>query len=280
MPLPKLSEIAQNIELRADGVWAARTASDVSYSEDGNELCFAVEDQSFWFLHRNNCILEVVKSFPAREFFDIGGGNGCVARALQDAGVEVVLVEPGPSGSRNAILRGVRNVVQGTMEDAGFLPETLPSVGLFDVLEHIRDDGAFMTEIHRLLMPGGRIYVTVPAYQWLWAGEDRDAGHWRRYTLRSLSSVLRSSGFTIEFATYFFGFLPVPIFLFRTLPYRLGLSSKKKRMSYEATQSDHQSGNSVVNQVLQFLTRTELSRMAAKIPCRFGGSCLAVARKC
>jgi hypothetical protein len=38
----------------------------ISYSEEGNEACFQIEDQSFWFRHRNDCIRELVRNFPAR----------------------------------------------------------------------------------------------------------------------------------------------------------------------------------------------------------------------
>src|SRR5712692_4618252 len=141
--LRNLSEIARNIELGQDGLWASRTVSDVSYPDGGNEFCFAVEESSFWFRHRNNCILEVVKSFPPPgAFFDVGGGNGYVARAIQNAGLETVLIEPGLSGAQNAHRRGVLNVVRATLEDAGFLPEVFPAVGLFDVVEHIQEDRA------------------------------------------------------------------------------------------------------------------------------------------
>lgn len=54
--------------------------------------------------------------------------------------LKVVLLEPGPDGVRNARRRGVRQVLRGTLEAAGFLPDSIPSAGLFDVLEHIEDD--------------------------------------------------------------------------------------------------------------------------------------------
>jgi hypothetical protein len=40
--------------------------SGVSYLGEGNEACFEVEDQSFWFRHRNDCIRELVRSFLPR----------------------------------------------------------------------------------------------------------------------------------------------------------------------------------------------------------------------
>src|ERR1035437_2876545 len=273
-----LREIAPNLELDQDGWWRSRKLSDVSYPEEGNEFCFAVEDSSFWFRHRNRCILEAIKIFPpSGAFFDVGGGNGYVARAIQESGLEVVLVEPGLTGVRNALKRGIRQVVRGTLEDAGVLAETLPAVGLFDVVEHIRDDSGFLTEINRLTVPGGRVYVTVPAYQWLWSGEDILAGHARRYTVPGLRRLLEDAGFTVEFATYFFGFLPLPILLLRGLPYRLGIAPKETTRS--AARSDHGLGHPLAGRILDMLTGRELSRIAELRPVRMGGSCMAVARK-
>ncbi|HEY7303776.1 MAG TPA: class I SAM-dependent methyltransferase [Bryobacteraceae bacterium] len=272
-----LSEIACNIEAREDGLWTSRTHSKVSYPDEGNDACFAVEDASFWFRHRNNCILQAMTAYPpSGTLFDIGGGNGYVARAVQDAGTDVVLVEPGAAGAQNARVRGVRHVVHSTLENAGFQGKTLPAVGLFDVLEHIQDDQAFLENLNRLMWPDGRVYVTVPAYPALWSREDDVAGHWRRYTLGSLSRVLNRSGFAVEFATHFFAFLPVPILLMRVLPYRLRRQSSQNDNG--RMKAEHQPGTLAAG-VLRMLTRRELSRVAAGRRSAFGASCLAVARK-
>jgi SAM-dependent methyltransferase len=272
-----LREIAPNLELGPEGWWSSRTVSGVSYPEEGNALCFAVEDSSFWFGHRNRCILEVMKLFPpAGVVFDVGGGNGYVARAIQESGSEVVLVEPGLAGVRNAVKRGIRQVVRATLEDAGVLPGTIPAVGLFDVVEHIQDDHGFLTAIHRLMAPGGRAYITVPAYQALWSNEDKLAGHARRYTVPSLREVLERAGYEVEFATYFFGFLPAPVLLFRAIPFRLGIASAK--ISEEGVRSDHEP-NPAGAWVLHKLMRRELAKISARRALRMGGSCLVVARK-
>src|ERR1039458_6087671 len=103
MHTSNLREIAPNLELGQDGWWSSRQLSAVSYPEEGNALCFSVEDSSFWFGHRNRCILAAIKLFPPPgALFDVGGGNGYVARAIQESGLEVVLVEPGLAGVRNA----------------------------------------------------------------------------------------------------------------------------------------------------------------------------------
>lgn len=277
MTTTDLHQLAPGIELNQHGWWERNKTTAVSYPEEGNALCFAVEDSSFWFRHRNLCILEALRQFPPPgTFFDIGGGNGCVARAIQDAGLDVVLIEPGSDGARNAVHRGIRHVLRGTLDDAAMAPGKLPAAGLFDVLEHISEDVGFLRNIHRLLVPGGRLYVTVPAWQSLWSGDDELSGHARRYALPELCKVLELSGLTVEFATYFFGFLPLPILLQRALPYRLGF---KPKIAEDKVRSDHKIGSPVIRRIVEGLNRRELARIAKRRPVRVGGSCLAVARK-
>jgi SAM-dependent methyltransferase len=271
-----IRELATNIELRQDGIWTSRTLSSVSYPEHGNDNCFAVEESSFWFRHRNDCIVAVAKALPPGGLFlDVGGGNGYVARALQEAGVDVALVEPGPAGARNALKRGVRVVIQAALQDVQFQAGSVAAVGLFDVLEHIRDDVGFLQEVKRLLRPRGRVYLTVPAYPWLWSDEDAAAGHCRRYSLDSVCRTLKQAGYSVEFATYFFSFLPLPILLARAAPYRLGLS---KKMPAGSWRQDHVPGNPLVRRGLGWLTNLERSRISRLRRRKIGASCLVVAR--
>ena len=96
------------------GIYFVHTSDKISYPDEYNELCFEVEDNSFWFTHRNNCIIEMIKNYRSSSdgpIFDIGGGNGFVAKGLLIAGLEVVLVEPGPAGAMNAKKRGVPHVI-------------------------------------------------------------------------------------------------------------------------------------------------------------------------
>jgi SAM-dependent methyltransferase len=272
------TEIAPSLELRPEGYWTSKDVAVVSYPEEGNDLCFSVEDSSFWFRHRNRCILAVIQNFPPNgAVFDVGGGNGYVASALQQTGIEVVLVEPGLAGIRNALKRGINHIVRGTLDDVGVLANSIPAAGLFDVVEHIQDAPGFLRRIRPLIVPGGRLYVTVPAYEWLWSEEDIQAGHWRRYTVKTLRQTLEDAGYEVEFASYFFSFLPVPILVRRALPYRLGFGAAKP--GEKSIRSDHEVKNSFINQMLRRLTSGEVSRIAQLKPIRVGTSCLAVARR-
>ena len=276
-----LARISRNLEQTAEGGWRSKSHSAVSYPEWGNQACFDVEDSSFWFRHRNACILEAVRQYPPPgPLFDIGGGNGFVARAMQDAGLEVVLVEPGAAGAMNARQRGIRHVVLATLEDAAFIPGSLPAIGLFDVVEHMKDDHKFLQTIHAHLASKGRVYLTVPAYQALWSKADVDAGHHRRYSRRALRELIEAAGLKVEFATGFFQFLPPAIFAMRVLPYRLGWKAHPESQDGDTKMaSEHKIKSGLIEKILNRIQQRELVGIRARRENKFGASWLVVAQK-
>jgi SAM-dependent methyltransferase len=271
-----LHAIASNLERGPDGLWHPRVRTRPAYPDAGNAFCFEVEDHSFWFHHRNQCILGALRRLPpAGPVFDIGGGNGFVARALMAAGYPVVVVEPGPEGARNAQSRGLDNVVCAALDDAGFASGSLPAAGLFDVLEHLDDDRAVLAGIGQLLAPGGRLYVTVPAYQWLWSDDDDLSEHRRRYTLPRLRRVAESAGLAVEYGTYMFGPLPPAIALLRVLPSRMGLRPKADAATIR---QELRPSDGVAVRAMARLLALEAAWLARGHAVPFGGSCLLVAR--
>jgi hypothetical protein len=61
-----------------------------------------------------------------------------------------------------------------------------------------------------VLRPGGRLLLSVPAYQWAWTDHDVRAGHHRRYTRPRLRRAVEGAGFTVDRITYgFAGVFPM-----------------------------------------------------------------------
>ncbi|CAN5229376.1 class I SAM-dependent methyltransferase [soil metagenome] len=276
-----LRNVSTGLQLGQDGIWRAAGAAALSYPSEGHLRCAAVEGASFWFRHRNRCIVAATQRYPppaGGPIFDIGGGNGHVSLGLAAAGFAVVLLEPGIDGASNAKLRGLDTVVCATTDSAGFLPAVMPAIGVFDVIEHLDDDLAFVQSLQRLLVMGGRLYATVPAHQGLWSQEDVAAGHYRRYSLGSISGLLERAGFRIDFATYFFRPLPLPIFLMRALPHRLG-RVQQGVLEPDSMARDHAVQQEWVSRLLERMLAAEISNVSAGHAMRFGASCLLVASK-
>lgn len=271
----ELSKLARNLVPVEPGFWcSASRPQPVSYPEGAHAECYELEDGSFWFRHRNGCVVDLVRRYPpSGPIFDVGGGNGFVALALQRAGFPAVLVEPSSEGPRLARARGLKPVVCARVEDAGFAPGALLAVGIFDVLEHIEDDRAFLGILRSLISPGGRLYVTVPALGWLWSGEDEYAGHYRRYRLGDLVARVEKAGFRCEFASYFFMLLPLPIFLQRSLPSRLG----RKVVSSPGKYQREHNPNSKTQRLLEWTLRRELAHLKSGRSLPLGSSCLLAA---
>jgi len=272
----EINKIATNLKINEHGIWDSGAQTHVSYPKDGNAHCLLIEENSFWFKHRNNCITQVIQLFPPDgPVLDVGGGNGFVSLAIKNAGMEVIVLEPGVEGAMNSKMRGLNPVICSTLQDAGFKPNSISAIGAFDVIEHIEDDDNFLETIKTLMIHGGRLYITVPAYYFLFSDDDVHAGHYRRYTLGSLTAKLRTHDFRIDFQSYIFEFLPIPVFLFRTIPSKLGL---RKGNNPEQQTKEHQQRTGMFNGILQRLLAREIKTLRQKKSLPFGGSCLVSAR--
>ena len=259
------------------GIWRVREAEKISYPDTGNAACFQLEDNSFWFRHRNACIVTLVKRFqPNGAIVDVGGGNGFVAEALIKAGFECILLEPGPTGALNAKAhREIPEVICSTIQGAHFEASSVAAVGLFDVLEHMEDDHGMVADLARVLKTDGLFFGTVPAYQRLWSEADEFAQHHRRYTRSSLLGLL-GRDYDVLYSTYFFRALTLPIYIVRALPFKLGLTKKAGLMTAE---SEHGTDHGLAARIISRVLAGELRRLERGVSQSWGASLLFVARK-
>ena len=259
------------------GIWYSNPAiNELSYPANCYDTYFEVEEGSFWFKHRKNLLVLLInKLSPSDLFFDIGGGNGYLTKALQDNGINSVLVEPGQQGVINARNRKVNQIICGTSSDLLHLSGEISAIGVFDVIEHIEDDDLFVSDLSKLLKKDGLLYITVPAFHFLWSDDDAAAGHFRRYTTNSISELMQRNGLEIVYLTYFFSILIFPLFFFRTLASKLGLRSLKEgKVSRE-----HKQGSGLFSKFLNLVWKMEMNSVCKQRIIPFGTSCLCVARK-
>jgi SAM-dependent methyltransferase len=207
----------------ADGVWHVDGSVQSAFDGWLHQELLAIEDSSLWFRWRNALIWHALAAVGTPEaLWDVGAGNGVVAKYLQSNGITTVAIEPGRSGARSAARRGVGEVVCASLEDLYLPGESLPAVGVFDVLEHLERPDALLEQVHRVVRPGGLLAVTVPAFPALWSDVDVVSGHCRRYRRPELKRLLERSGFDVVYLSYQFVAAVPPLAILRTLPWRLG----------------------------------------------------------
>jgi len=79
---------------------------------------------------------------------------------------------------------------------------TFDTVFALNVIEHIEDDHLAILNCYKLLKPGGRVVVLVPAWPALYNWLDKGLEHYRRYSSTTLRQLL-SGPFTLTEMKYF-----------------------------------------------------------------------------
>jgi SAM-dependent methyltransferase len=173
----------------------------------------------WWYAARARLLRAVLKDHVGepRRVLDVGSADGPSVGWLNGIGLHVALdLDP----------RGLSaGGVCGSALALPFADETFDLVGAFDVVEHCDPEETALSEFARVLVPGGRLFVSVPAYQWAWSDFDEENGHHRRYTKKRATSGLERAGLEVRRATYAFSAV-FPLFVVERLVRRV-----KKRLS-------------------------------------------------
>ena len=94
-------------------------------------------------------------------------------------------------------------VADGFIDMHGDKLGTYDAVFALNVVEHIKDDKLAIENMIKLLKPGGKIIILVPAYQWLYNGFDIALEHFKRYTKSRLLGIFPTTGAKLIRSWYF-----------------------------------------------------------------------------
>jgi SAM-dependent methyltransferase len=242
------------------------------------------EDKHAWFAGRTRAILkyldaEVGPPSPGqvRKILDIGSGAGNMAHHLAQFG-QVFGIDYNPRPLPVAQQRGMP-VSQGSGNELPFPAAAFDLVALLDTVEHIPDELGVLQECTRVLKPGGKLIVTVPAFMWLWSYNDEINAHERRYTAPELQQKLELCGLYIKRISYNNFFLFPAIAGIRVLrPYNPGLKSPHLDQELDVYQVDMEPIPEPANTVLHGVGWLEAEILErGRLP--FGTSVIAIAEK-
>jgi SAM-dependent methyltransferase len=140
---------------------------------------------------------------------EYGAGGGTVSSRLVPFATKLTLVEPSPN-----LVRALRDrfetvphveVVGASLEEHAIriVNETIDTIALVNVLEHVEDDRAALAQLVRALRPGGKLLLFVPALPLLTSKLDKMVGHFRRYQKAELVGKVCDAGASIDACRYF-----------------------------------------------------------------------------
>ena len=151
------------------------------------------------------------------------------------------------------------NVHSSTLEEFQKIL-SFENIGIFDVIEHVQNDDEFLEVLFSRLRSEGMLFMTVPAYNFLWSSEDEHVYHFRRYTAEELIKLAEKAGFKCVDSSYFFPALIPIIFVLRTLPSMLGLNK-------ESVSKKHHQQNIIQKCLEKFRTlEVFLHKMSFRLP--------------
>ena len=241
------------------------------FAGEAADAMAAAHDRHFWLRHRASLVLWAVWRFSgsAQRGLHVGCGGGAMMAALTERWPDLAM--EGADISRSALAVAARRLPDARLHEVDAARLNFEAqydlVGLFDVLEHIEDDGAVLAGVARALTPGGHIVLTVPQHEFLWSHLDVLVGHRRRYRARHLAGQLRGAGFEVR-AMISTGALLLPVAALARFAYRNAAGvADILRLGAFANASFH-----AVNGI-----ERALIRRGVRFP--FGDSLLAIARK-
>ncbi|HXJ34663.1 MAG TPA: class I SAM-dependent methyltransferase [Candidatus Eisenbacteria bacterium] len=176
---------------------------------EGYEVTATYEATHWWFRSRRDLVLRQVTraaaavGAPGRRLrlLDYGCGTGFnlpwLARFGEVAGADVA------DEALREFQKTTGYPLLDLRDDLGAHHGRYDIVLALDVLEHCDDDVEGLRAMERFVAPGGQLVLTVPAYRWLWSGEDVISRHRRRYTRRMLVGACERAGLQVLYASYF-----------------------------------------------------------------------------
>lgn len=158
-------------------------------------------------VHYNRWIYSLIQPYLGHRIIEIGCGTGNITEFFDDKYVVLATdIHDGYLKTAQTRLNFKSNITfekvdleKGLQPLKQFKPETLICI---NVLEHVLNDFKIIQDGFRILEPGGKFLIFVPALQKIFGSMDISYGHFRRYSKKQLSNLFMKNGFEIQVCEY------------------------------------------------------------------------------
>ena len=172
-------------------------------------LMDAVEGRMWWYRALHARLGDALAGVQGR-VLDAGCGTGGLLAALRQThpALDLIGLEWSDEAARRAREKSGAAIARGSVNALPFATASFDAAVTADVLCHAGvDPDAALAELHRVLRPGGRLVMNMPAYAWLLSAHDRQVHNARRWTAAVTRAALRRAGFAEVRARYWNGLL-------------------------------------------------------------------------
>ena len=167
-------------------------------------LMDAAEDRMWWYRALHTRLLDALTGVHG-DVLDAGCGTGGLLARLSAARPDLYLVgiEWSAAACRRAAAKSGVPIIRGSTDRLPFAAAGFHAAIAADLLCHRAvDPEQTLAELRRILRPGGRLIVNMPAYAWLLSAHDRQVHNVRRSTVHRLAAMLTAAGFRQVRACY------------------------------------------------------------------------------
>jgi len=191
------------------------------------EYMFNIEE-TFWWYAGMRRITDTLVGGPLQsgplKILDAGCGTGMNLVHFGRAGHTTFGFDFAVEAIAKARRRGLRKIARASVTDIPYPSEVFDLVYSFEVIDEVADVDRALSELHRVLKPGGYLLLRLPAFDWLRSSHDVDIGTLHRFTLAEMKERISRAGFSVRRATYA-NCLLFPLVAVRRILKRAGIGS-------------------------------------------------------
>ena len=169
---------------------------------------YDMEEDYWWYVGLHRLVLDFLcerrLANSTHTILDAGCGTGRLITLLQSAGFQTVGIDSAGEALRLSTSRGIRDLVQASIEQIPCRTGTFDLLVSLDVLSCLDVDQTRRAfgEMRRVIKPGGYLVLNLPAYDFLRSSHDAAQHIVHRFSRGEVRSMLRETGFTPEVCTY------------------------------------------------------------------------------
>lgn len=261
---------------------ASFATSSASWRNDEHDAMYASETVLWWYVGLREYVLDWLGlrdlpptgTLPAFVMLDAGCGTGGMLARLAPYGTAIGIDLAAHAVRVTHDRRGCPNVTQASLTAIPTAANTFDIAVSLDVISDagVAIEAAALDELYRVLKPGGRLVLNLPAFSSLAGEHDVAVRTARRYTASDARALVERHGFMVERWSYWNMALTPAVWVARRL-------SRRKPLDADSAHSDITPPVAPVNRALLGLIRLE-RRLLHRVPrLPFGSSLLVLARK-